>query len=270
MEEVNRFKNLVEINLGVFMGNIIENGLYNDKFYQSMSIESLESARIYLAYLWKFFQPNSVSDIGCGRGAWLKACNELGCKNLYGYDGSWNNQSQMIDNRIEFNSIDLNKPFTLEKKVDLLMTLEVAEHIEESNSSHFVNSITDATDVILFGAAFKDQGGTNHINEQLHSFWAKLFIKNGFVPFDIFRPIFWRDSRVGFWYRQNTFLYLKKDSFMYKKIKNAGFLELTNIDFMDCIHPDLYDLKCGNGLGVRLLIKELIPSINRAIKRRIF
>ena len=46
-------------------------------------------------------------------------------------------------------------------------------------------------------------------------------------------------------------------------------LEIENINFMDCIHPKLYDLKCGNGIGVRLLLKELIPSIFRAIKRRI-
>lgn len=243
--------------------------LYNEEFYKGMSLESLESARIYLAHLWNFIEPNSVLDVGCGRGAWLKACHELGSNNLYGYDGKWNSQTQMIDESIEFTSIDLNEPFSLNKEVDLLISLEVAEHLAPSSSTQFVKSITSASDSVLFSAAYTEQGGTNHINEQAHSYWASLFIKNGFVPFDFFRPFFWGDQRVGFWYQQNTFLYLKRDSDVYKKIMDAGFSEIENINFMDCIHPKLYDLKRGNGIGVRLLLKELIPSIFRAIKRRI-
>ena len=36
---------------------------YTEEFYQGMSIESLESARIYLTHLWKFIEPNSVQYI---------------------------------------------------------------------------------------------------------------------------------------------------------------------------------------------------------------
>lgn len=242
---------------------------YTEEFYQGMSLESLESARVYLTHLWNFIEPNSVLDVGCGRGAWLKACHELGSNNLYGYDGNWNSQLQMIDESIEFTSIDLNEPFSLNKEVDLLITLEVAEHLAPSCSAQFVKSITSVSNSVLFSAAYTEQGGTNHINEQAHSYWASLFIENGYVPFDLFRPFFWGDKRVGFWYQQNTFLYLKKGSDVYNKIIDAGFSEIENINFMDCVHPTLYDLKCGNGIGVKALVKELIPSILRAIKRRI-
>ena len=184
--------------------------LYTEKFYKTMSQEALESARVYLRYLWNFIQPNSVLDVGCGRGAWLKVCHELGCNDLYGYDGNWNDQSQMIDESIEFTSIDLNEQFSLGKEVDLLITLEVAEYLSPSSSSQFIKSITSASKVVLFSAAYTKQGGTNHINEQAHSYWASLFINNGYVPFDLFRPVFWGNKKVGFWYQQNTFLYVKK------------------------------------------------------------
>ena len=249
--------------------NCKDEEFYNEEFYQGMSLESLESARIYLAYLWTYIQADSVLDVGCGRGAWLKACHELGSNNLHGYDGNWNSQSQMIDESIEFTSVDLNKPFSLNEKVDLLITLEVAEHLEPSCSAQFVKSITNASNSVLFSAAYTGQGGTNHINEQPHSYWASLFIKNGYIPFDLFRPYFWGDKRVGFWYRQNTFLYLKKGSDAYNKIIDEGFSEIENINFMDCVHPNLYDLKCGNGIGLKTLVKELIPSIFRAVRRRI-
>ena len=242
---------------------------YDEDFYEAMSLESLKSARIYLAYLWKYIQAESVLDVGCGRGAWLKACRELGSRNLYGYDGSWNSKSMMIDESIEFICADLNKPFFLNKKVDLLITIEVAEHLNPSSSAQFVECLTDISEAIVFSAAYTRQGGTNHINERPHSYWANLFIKNGYVPFDLFRPVFWGNEDVSFCYRQNVFLYLKKGSSSYGKFIDAGFSELEQVQFMNCIHPHLYDLKCGLDLGFRLHLKELIPSLLRAIKRRV-
>jgi len=258
-----------EINTIPVPGTSNLNELYNEDFYKGISLESLESARIYLSYLWNYIQFDSVLDVGCGRGAWLKACSELGSQDLNGYDGDWNSQSMMIDGSIKFSSIDLNKPFSLDKKIDLLITLEVAEHLEPSTSAQFIKCLTDASDTIVFSAAYINQGGTNHINEQSHSYWADLFIENGYVPFDFFRPVFWGNEDVGFCYRQNTFLYLKKDSGGYNKIIDAGFPELEQIQFMDCIHPSLYNLKCGEGISFTLHLKELIPSLINAIKRRI-
>lgn len=243
--------------------------IYDENFYKSQGASSLQSARIYLAYLWKYFQPNSVLDVGCGRGAWLKACHELGSESLLGFDGDWNNQPLMIDSAIQFKSIDLNQPFSVPQQVDLAMTLEVAEHLEHSAASQFVKCLTMASDAVLFSAAYTDQGGDNHINEQPHTYWAKLFAANEFVPFDLFRPVFWANKSISFWYRQNTFLYLKKNSTTYQKIKAYGFMELADIGFMDCIHPDLYTIKTGSDPSFRSHVTDLIPSFMRAIKRRI-
>ena len=51
---------------------------YNEKFYNDISNSSYYSAKIFLDYLWKYIQPVSVLDVGCGKGAWLKACHEYG------------------------------------------------------------------------------------------------------------------------------------------------------------------------------------------------
>ena len=102
-----------------------------------------------------------------------------------------------------------------------------------------------ASDVVLFSAAYTEQGGTNHINEQPHTYWAELFALQDFVPFDVFRPEFWGNENVCFWYRQNTFLYVKKDSAPFRQIRTYGFNEIVNISFMNCIHPNLYNAKLG-------------------------
>ena len=244
---------------------------YDARFYEGHAETSLVSARIYLKHLWQFIQPRSVLDVGCGRGAWLKACHEMGSEILLGFDGDWNDQSQ-IDDGISFQSIDLNKPFRAPHKVDLAMSLEVAEHLLPSTAPQFVKCLTDASDTLLFSAAYTGQGGDNHINEQRHSYWARLFAERGFVPFDLFRPVLWGNEKVGFWYRQNAFLYCRKGSPTCEKIRLSGFHEIIEASFMDCIHPDLYDFKNAQierGPGFKGHLTELGPSLWRALKRRL-
>ena len=55
-----------------------------------MKIISYKSAKKYAELLFKLFSPTSVVDIGCGRGAWLKAFKEHGVKKCLGIDGDWN------------------------------------------------------------------------------------------------------------------------------------------------------------------------------------
>ena len=183
----------------------------------------------------------------------------------------------MLDSDIKFQSIDLNKPFFAPEKVDLVMTLEVAEHLEPSTAPQFVKSLTDASDAVLFSAAYTKQGGRNHINEQPHSYWAQLFAAHDFAPFDLFRPAFWGNENVCFWYRQNAFLYLRKNSTPWQQIGTYGFKELVDISFMNCIHPELdcvhldwYNNKSALAESFKHHISDLLPSFGRAIRRRLF
>jgi SAM-dependent methyltransferase len=227
---------------------------YDQAFYDSQMTESLASARIYLAHLWKLYQPSSVVDVGCGRGMWLKAAGELGATRLLGLDGPWNRQDLMVDPAIEFQAVDLNKRFAVDK-CDLALSLEVAEHLEESSARDFVASITSAADVVVFGAAYTGQGGTNHINEQPASYWAKLFAEEGLRAHDVFRPALWSDGRIPFWYRQNTFLYSRQVFEGYE----------VPLGFMDCVHPDMY--------GIARLQASYQPSLKehlvQAVRRRL-
>ena len=170
----------------------------------------------------------------------------------------------MIDPDINFRSIDLNKPFSVPEKVDIAITLEVAEHLDFSTAHQFIKSMTESSDVVLFSAAYTKQGGTNHINEQPHTYWALLFAEQDFVPFDLFRPEFWGNENVCFWYRQNTFLYIRKDSNAYRQITAHGLKEMVNISFMNCIHPKLWETQ-----SFKNHIADLMPSLWRALRRRL-
>lgn len=245
--------------------------IYDDSFYKDQVAEAVRSARIYLKFLWRFFQPASVLDFGCGRGAWLKACHELGSTHLLGLDGDWNKQSLMIDDVIHFRNIDLNKPFSVPEKVDLAMSLEVAEHLEPSTAPQFIKCLAKSSDMVLFSAAYPKQGGVNHINEQPHSYWAQLFAEHGFVAFDLFRPVFWGNEEVCFWYRQNVFLYIRKDSDSWRRMGTYGFKEIADLSFMNCIHPELYNAKAAKAerrTGFKGHLKALLPSLLQGLRRR--
>jgi SAM-dependent methyltransferase len=241
---------------------------YGEGYYQRQMDSSYRSGRIYASAMSEIMMPKNVVDIGCGRGTWLKAFKELGATTLVGFDGTWNSQDKMVDESITFYSCDLNRPIPSSTKFDLAMSVEVAEHLEPASSNIFIESLTNFSDVVLFGAAFTGQGGTNHINEQAHTYWAKIFQSFGFRPFDVFRPKLWGDERVSFWYRQNIFLYVKTDSESYVYLNSKGYNPLSDIAFMDCVHPETYLARILQP-SFRLSLKNTLRAFYPAIKRRI-
>ena len=51
---------------------------------------SIQSSRIILPLLFDIVRNiNSILDIGCGCGGWLKVASELGVKDVFGIDEKW-------------------------------------------------------------------------------------------------------------------------------------------------------------------------------------
>lgn len=241
-------------------------GQYDDEFYRPYVDGSYRSAAEYVRVLSQYFKPKSVVDFGCGRGAWLKAFRENGAEEVIGLDGKWNSQEKMIDQNIRFIPVNLNRPIELERHYELAISLEVAEHLEQSSAADFVGSVTGAADLVMFGAAYIGQGGTDHINERRHTYWAKLFEERGFRAYDIFRPVIWGCSDVEYWYQQNTFLYVKVGSMIEGVLERFGVKPVVNLSFMDCVHPTLYHYKLLSEQSAGTMIGELV---RRVIPKRI-
>jgi hypothetical protein len=65
-------------------------------------------------------------------------------------------------------------------RFDLSFSIEVGEHLPTDLSAKFVEFIAERSDLVIFSAAHKGQGGHGHINEQSKEFWADLFEEKGF------------------------------------------------------------------------------------------
>lgn len=197
----------------------------------------------------------------------MKAFGAEGATELVGIDGPWVNTQDLVDQRIEFIPHDLNEPINIDhERFDLAICMETAEHLRKESSSTLVRNLVSLSDVVIFSAAYSDQGGTNHINEQSHTYWAKIFRENGYSAYDFFRPFMWGNEAVEFWYQQNAFLYVKSGASIAKKFDQAGVETITNLEFMNAIHPALY-VKWVRRAQSRPSAPRFRPSARRLLSR---
>lgn len=156
---------------------------YNESYYDYLISVELESSLDFGKILIKHFNPSSVIDIGCGCGIYLKVFSDLGIKDLVGYDGSENAvKKSLLPGKIKIH--DLRNPIRLNRRYDLCICIEVAEHIENKYSNQLIKTLTNLSDIIFFTAAPPGQGGIGHVNEQPFSFWINIFKKEGFNYMD--------------------------------------------------------------------------------------
>ena len=102
---------------------------------------------------------------------------------------------------------DLTQRIDVNRRFDLAICLEVAEHLPRQSAELLVTSLCAFSDAVLFSAASPGQGGTHHINEQWPNYWAELFSRRNFGGVDCLRPLLWENEAVAPYYRQNIILY---------------------------------------------------------------
>jgi len=250
--------------------NGLNDAFYSKKFYEEQFKGSFRSAKIVLPIVLKFLpEINSAVDFGCGTGIWLSVLKNLGVNEIKGYDGSWAEKKLVIPSEC-YTDVEFDKEtIKVEKKYDLAMSLEVAEHLPKQNAKMFVETITNASDIVLFSAAIPFQGGTHHINEQWQSYWYDIFYEYGYIGTNFLRKKILKEKKVAIWYRQNIVLYVKKEKLGAISISEECFNN-KQIDFM-------FSENCLNIMGkfnVSLLslcksaVKRTIKKILRLAKKQ--
>lgn len=180
---------------------------YTEEFFEYIERGSTASARRFSAFMTPLLDVGSILDVGCGRGAWLREWRDAGVKIVHGADGPYVRRESLLIPPEDFTAVDLSQKFDLGRRYDLVSSLEVAEHLPPSASEAFISSLVAHSDLILFSAATRGQGGENHINERPLWYWQGVFAEHGYVAFDVVRPQFQHDALVEPWYRFNSLLY---------------------------------------------------------------
>lgn len=209
--------------------------IYNQQFYNGIKEGSNSSADIIVPIVIDSIKDkiNSIVDFGCGTGAFLgKFKQYLSECEIKGLDFG-NVSSNLVIDENEFTSVDLSKPYSLDKKYDLCISLEVAEHIHEEFADILIENLCNASDIILFSAALPKQGGGRHVNEQHITYWAEKFKARDYIQCDFIRKQIWNEKSVEYWYKQNIAMYVKKDM-----IDMIQYKEKDSFEGMEICHPD--------------------------------
>jgi hypothetical protein len=184
--------------------------IYSDTFFDYIDQGARRSAQHLSGLLGPWLSPASVLDLGSGRGVWLDEWRKTGVADVVAVDGDYVNRDQLAVPRDSFIAADLTAPVNTGRRFDLAQSLEVGEHLPTSASETLVDSLTHASDRVLFSAAVTGQGGEFHINEQPLSFWQDLFRARGYTAYDCIRPHLSKDREIEPWYRYNVVLYVNE------------------------------------------------------------
>jgi len=237
---------------------------YNDVFYKCQCPGSVRSAQRIVPHVVGLTGCRSVVDVGCGIGTWPRAFIEQGVADVVGVDFH-EETGQLLIPPASFRKMDLHRPVDLGRAFDLVVCLEVAEHLEEEFADVLVDSLVRHGPIVLFGAAVPGQGGWSHVNEQWPEYWAARFRARGLVAVDCIRPRFWEDPDVDYWYSQNTVLYVRQDH-MERHPALASAVAWPSEPIKAIRHPRR--LKCIFTEGVPVLLASIRARIAGAIRRR--
>lgn len=200
------------------------NNLYGNDFHKNRHEKTNYAANSILSIVLEHIpKVESAIDIGCGVGTWLNMIKKLGVKNILGIDGDWVDRNALTIPENNFISKDLNAKLNLNKKFNLAISLEVAEHLKPQNSEKFVASLVDISDFILFSAAHPYQGGVGHINEQWPNYWINIFEGYGYVALDVVRKKIWQDKNIPTCYKKNILLYVRNS-----RVSDLPFDNISN------------------------------------------
>lgn len=157
---------------------------YNQEYFGKIS--SLKNWKLdgknMAKVIFDIFKPKSVIDFGCGTARIIENMHSNFKCEVQGVEGSLREASPYISEKVKrfIKQADVTEDIKPDKKYDLVICTEVAEHIFPEGSIHLINNLCSHGDTIVFAAAPPGQTSPSHINLHPIEWWQKLFFVHGF------------------------------------------------------------------------------------------
>jgi 2-polyprenyl-3-methyl-5-hydroxy-6-metoxy-1,4-benzoquinol methylase len=189
------------------------NDLYRRGWYETSEInyyqiecEEGPFAKRLAEWIVCSLEPLTVLDVGCGPGTYVRMLREVGVDAI-GID---------IDKRVEGQNHLLQQSlFDTKLQAELVLCLEVAEHIDEARADAVVKSIVGTVEpggMLIWSAAHPGQGGTGHINCQPKFYWDVKLKEAGLERDENIESKLLDYVKAGYhmgWFYQNAMVYKK-------------------------------------------------------------
>src|SRR5437016_4929465 len=136
-----------------------ESETYTASYYgKNVDAPALASALQIIPFLIEQLAPKSMLELGAGNGTWSGVALDAGIPDILAVDGAWIRPDAVCVPSENFMFHDLSEPFSVPRKFDLALCLEVGEHVESASADILVDSLTRHASVVVFGAAMPFQG----------------------------------------------------------------------------------------------------------------
>jgi len=150
---------------------------------------SLEWQHRWIQYMvgwWvgQFGVPRSVIDYGAGDGWWPHSFKLIGMEHTRAFAVELDDIAhEFIPSDVEFVQHDLRRPLEVTQRLDLVICLEVAEHMTKIEALNgLLPTLANSTgNILLFSAAQPGQLGTGHVNLQPQSYWIKAIESHPYI-----------------------------------------------------------------------------------------
>lgn len=164
--------------------------LYNKEYYNNYS-----NGEGYENNLWVYifdniaekiinnFHPKTVLDMGCAFGYLVSALRKKGVE-AYGIDISEyaiNNAEKSIKPYVKNMSALDELPDDFPKHFDLVISIEMIEHLYEEDGLKVIDKMVSYADKVLISSTDDDYDDVTHVNVQKKEYWVDKFAKKGFL-----------------------------------------------------------------------------------------
>lgn len=128
-------------------------------------------------YLSAVHRGQKILDVGCAHGLYVEEMRKMGLQ-AYGVD----NDPRLVESDFLFKQDITGDPhLPSECPIDIVLSLEVGEHIPEELATLYVQFIAhQRPSLVYFSAARPGQGGQGHVNCQPKSYWTRRFAQSGY------------------------------------------------------------------------------------------
>jgi len=158
------------------MSHVDEKGIWD--LYIAKKRHKLD---LYLAAaITDWYFPTAVADIGCGIGKYCVVFKAFGWSLVHGYEGTKNIGAIAVYDKIF--EVDLSAPVEFTFNYDLVLFLEVGEHVPEQYEQVLIDNVCRAsTDIIIASWATPGQySASGHVNCKPRKYIIEQFEKRGF------------------------------------------------------------------------------------------
>jgi SAM-dependent methyltransferase len=190
----------------------VEPLVYNAWTYAGFHRAALETAPAMVdGLLTQFPGIRSAVDFGCGTGVYV---HELRRRGVDAIGFEYGARARRVGRErlgVEIQPFDLREFAGTGREYDLVLSLEVAEHLPPELGQRLVDAVCAAGPLVVFSAAHPGQPGQGHIHLQPKAYWMDRFAERGFRHDDqATRALeaFLRGRLVrGFWLADNVGVY---------------------------------------------------------------